>query len=256
MISNSTFEVVALTHRGAMRPRNEDALLVGESILSGMSERPLIEKALTTRPIVAIADGMGGHAHGEVASRLALQVIRSFVYGEIGIANISEAVRTANDALYDLMGSKAELAGMGTTIVGAAFSDNEILYFNVGDSRVYRHKAGNLLLLSHDDVPLGTNAPMRLRSSHAITQSLGGQNRRVSITPHIGRLPLLKSDESLLLCSDGLTDMVDERLLGLTMQNIDELQDQAMTMYNLAMQAGGEDNISIILVRSGESALH
>jgi serine/threonine protein phosphatase PrpC len=173
-IGSVQFEIVALTHRGAIRPRNEDAILVGESMLLGESEAPIVERFVSESPVVMVADGMGGHTHGAIASRSALKVVKSAAKDAVGERIILDALTNANDALYDLMRSQPELTGMGTTIVGAVFLEAAILHFNVGDSRVYRHRHGTLVLLSHDDVPLPSSGPKARRSSHLITQSLGG----------------------------------------------------------------------------------
>lgn len=97
---------------------------------------------------------------------------------------------------------------MGTTVAGVVFSGREALVFNVGDSRAYSIQPGGLVQLSRDDTLFGRRVGSRMHS-HALTQSLGGTTKPQSLQPHIKRMPL-EENEALLLCSDGLTDLLEE----------------------------------------------
>jgi protein phosphatase len=137
---------------------------------------------------------------------------------------------------------------MGTTIAGVAVGEEQIVYFNVGDSRVYRHSGRELFILSHDDVPLGTGSRTS-RLSHQITQSLGGRTAKTPIVPHVGTTSALNAEDTLLICSDGLTDMVPDQLVNSTIAEEQDLERCVRGLLRLALDAGGRDNISIIVAR-------
>jgi protein phosphatase len=137
---------------------------------------------------------------------------------------------------------------MGTTIAGVAVGDDRIVHFNVGDSRVYRLSDRVLQKLTHDDVPLGTK-PGTSRLSHQITQSLGGRATKTPIHPHVGTSSSLDLGETLLLCSDGLTDMLPEEFLVSTRRSISDIENWIYVLLDQALEKGGRDNISIIAAR-------
>ncbi len=104
--------------------------------------------------------------------------------------------------------------GMGTTLVGALLTPTALLTFNIGDSRCYLFSTGRLIQLSHDDVADEGVDHSGHRRSHAITQALGGSSFPTAVEPHVNVDAPLGADETLLLCSDGLTDMVEDNEIG------------------------------------------
>ena len=139
--------------------------------------------------------------------------------------------------------------GMGTTIVGITLTNHCLLVFNVGDSRAYLHSPSSLIQLSVDDVPPITIGASRRRTSHAITQALGGGDRRTPVKPLISMMPNLARRETILLCSDGLTDMLDDNAICDVLDQYDDLYASVNELNRLAMRAGGRDNISIVAAR-------
>jgi serine/threonine protein phosphatase PrpC len=133
---------------------------------------------------------------------------------------------------------------MGTTVAGLLLTANRAVWFNVGDSRVYGQRAKRFELLSIDDVPPGPR-------SGVITQTLGGFCTFVPIEPHMGTEELVLPSR-WLVCSDGLTDMVDDRDIERALAASDE--EAVCTLFDLAMRAGGADNVSIIVVRASTSS--
>jgi serine/threonine protein phosphatase PrpC len=202
--------VAALTHRGAVRDLNEDVLSVDDAILGGDMNQPIVSFLRDDQHVLMVADGMGGHAYGGFASRAALEALVSVRNVFTNESACVDALVAVNDRIYDLMWLRPDTLGMGTTIVGIALLPPSLIHFNVGDSRAYRFGHGGLIQLSHDDTPLASTSSGR-RSSHQISQSLGGRFSRSSIIPHVGAGPPLEPGEALLLCSDGLTDMVDQK---------------------------------------------
>jgi hypothetical protein len=120
---------------------------------------------------------------------------------------------------------------------------------NVGYSRLYRHSSAGLVRLSQDDVPIGTSGPGLRRSSHLVTQSLGGRTANTPIRPHLGSTGPLTVGETLLLCSDGLTDMVGEDDVASAIDPAKDIEESAANLLDLALSNGGRDNIAIVVVR-------
>lgn len=245
-------EVAALTNVGLVRKINEDAILIGGELISEERFGPSLFGLFNPTNILIVADGMGGHHNGALASRTALSAIRMVSPQGRETWRWENAIHFANDAVYDEMDHAPSSKGMGTTIAGVAVGENELIYFNVGDSRVYRHTGKELIKLSYDDVPLGSETQTG-RRSHQITQSLGGRVTRTPVRPHVGISPRLTSLDTLLICSDGLTDMVSDLFVSETIGSETEIEQCARSLLDLALDAGGRDNVSIIVARLSQS---
>lgn len=239
--------MTAFTHRGVVRSSNEDTIGVGDWIRNASMSTPNQWRLTLEAPFLCIvADGMGGHAAGEEASQDAVTKLREKASSTENAEELGELLQQINVQLYDRMQEDSSLIGMGTTVVGAIFAPDRFIWFNVGDSRLYRHRNGFLRQISIDDVPdiaLAGEGGSR-RRTNAITQSLGGTRSYQRPTLHIGPEELIIPSR-WLLCSDGLTDMVDIDAIEecMALQDLDAI----VRLVQLAMQAGGEDNISIIL---------
>ena len=242
-------EIAALTNVGLVRKSNEDAIAVGAELICANVFGPIRFTVTGKNCVLMIADGMGGHNQGALASQTALSFLVGTSDDATEIFQWENALHAANDAIYECMERIPSARGMGTTIVGVAIGETGVIHFNVGDSRLYRHSSGILLRLSHDDVPLGTSGPSISRSSHLITQSLGGRRANIGIRPHVGTASPLTNGDTLLLCSDGLTDMVADSVVASTLDSIQDLERCVSTLLDLAFANGGRDNISIIAVR-------
>lgn len=240
--------VTAMTHQGAVRTENEDSVAVGNWIRNAPMRMPHQWRfALEGSICFVVADGMGGHAAGEVASHHVASRL-SQAGAECGDAKaIQSLLLQINAELYEQMKADSSRIGMGSTVVGLVFKENGLFWFNIGDSRLYQHRNGFLRQISVDDVPAASKSddPHAHPKSGAITQSMGGTSSVQMPVPHIGEVELTAPGR-WLLCSDGLTDMLDidkmEECFG-----TDDLG--AVTkLFNAAMEAGAEDNISIIIV--------
>lgn len=244
-LAQGLIRVAAQTHRGMVRDHNEDAIALGKVLLTGDMAAPIVAEIADETRMLVVTDGMGGHLAGELASRTALESLRERAYPQ-DIPGWREALQQANDRLYDVMRERPKVRGMGTTIVGVAFYAEELICFNVGDSRGYRHSRGALQQLSRDDVPESSDGSVRRVSSH-ITQSLGGLIVRRKIAPHVAAAPSLEPGETILLCSDGLTDMVNDRTISRILDAPAEPAVMARRLVNAALVAGGHDNISVVV---------
>ncbi|MES1148729.1 MAG: protein phosphatase 2C domain-containing protein, partial [Bradyrhizobium guangdongense] len=195
-----------------MRPDNEDTLAVDSRIFTGDMATPVVMTLSSDCCLLIIADGMGGHAHGAMASRAVLDYLVAAVDRLSEPASCAKVIEDANRHLYELMHQHEDALGMGSTLVGAVLTAERLVTFNVGDSRCYLFGSGQLVQLSHDDVPDGP------RRSHALTQALGGSSFPIAVEPHISVDPPLAPGETLLLCSDGLTDMVASQVISDTLK--------------------------------------
>jgi PPM family protein phosphatase len=234
-------EVNAFTHRGRLRADNEDSITVAGWVSDVAMSAPRRSRHELSEPLlVAVADGMGGHAAGEVASRYTIKRLAGETFPG-GAAGVAEALRTINAELYQTMAADPSFLGMGTTVAGLLLTAGRATWFNLGDSRIYRLRDGRLEQLSVDDVPAGPR-------SGTITQSLGGGWSLVPIAPHVGVEEAVLPSR-WLICSDGLSDMLADGEIERAMAASDE--DALRALFTQAMEAGGADNISIIVVSVG-----
>ncbi|MFF3334339.1 PP2C family protein-serine/threonine phosphatase [Streptomyces sp. NPDC002888] len=239
--------VSALSHPGLLRMRNEDSLVVGPwTLCATVTENPqALVFPLGTPLVVAVADGLGGHPHGDVASALVARGIAS-----IGPAlNSEDAVRGAlnacNSAVYEAAGGEgSELAVMGTTVAGVVIRPGSLLVFNVGDSKVFAVSRDGLRQVSVDDSP--PLEPGR-RTTSLVTQCLGGTPGEHTISPHVTAAPLAPGDR-YLVCTDGLTDPVTTDVLAEVLSEHDDGR-AAYELWKAAIEAGGPDNITLAVVR-------
>lgn len=206
-------------------------------------------------PLLVVADGMGGHVAGEVASQLAAETLRKYVLtgADHPVAMLNKAIDQANTLIYRMAKEKNELSGMGTTVT-AAYVDGDVLYWgHVGDSRLYLVRDGELRQVTEDHSLVGElvrsgniSAEEALTHPHRniLTRAVGTSDQ---VRVDSGLLDLIEGDV-VLLCTDGLTNMLsDVEILDITLGSenaVDALIDRANT-------AGGLDNITVIVGRYG-----
>jgi PPM family protein phosphatase len=207
--------------------------------------------------VFVVADGMGGHAAGEVASELAVGEFRSLGgIGELSITTVSSAIERANEAIH-AAGSKKEARGMGTTLVGMALvidREQELwCAFNVGDSRLYRLFDGILecVTTDHSEVQeLVDEGTMSLEDArhysrrNVITRALGAES---SVEPDFWLLPPVPG-ERFLLCSDGLNSEVDDEQIQVILEAETEPSAAATRLVERAVSAGGRDNVTVVVI--------
>jgi PPM family protein phosphatase len=244
-----------VTHVGKQRQHNEDAFLVADEA-----------------KLYLVADGMGGHAAGEIASRIAVDSISEFIlhtreddgtwphaYDEQykrSTNRLMAAVRLANTRVLEAMRKDARLRGMGTTVVACLADEDTMSVAHVGDSRAYLVRDGRLSRLTNDhswvfeQVQAGMlteeeaeKHPLR----NVITRALGGA---LSVSPDASEVAS-KSGDVYLLCSDGLTGMLpEEEILRVVNDNIDDLERACQELIDRANEHGGLDNVTAILVKT------
>lgn len=258
------FRIYACTDTGLVREVNEDHILIGRFIKnSGAMNMEFAaddDFMASFGMLCVVADGIGGTAAGEVASKLALTTIERHFYGfEKSNDNpdayqeaLVSAGRRANETVMQYAATKPECRGMGCTLTGVCLTTSGYLVFNSGDSRVYRFRSGILKQLTDDD----TLVNMAIKAGQMTYEEAEKSDKRHTITNSVGyadfRLkfsqgPELRDGDKLLICSDGLHDLVAiERL-----EEIIEAQQLEQAISSLVAEAklnGGHDNISVILI--------
>lgn len=244
-----------MTHPGRVRPSNEDALLWDPAA-----------------GLFLVADGMGGHQAGEVASHLALETVRGFLEVSRGDQDLTwpfgfdpnlslngnrlvTAVRLANRRVFQAGEEQADYAGMGTTLVAALVEADQLTFCGVGDSRLYLLHGSRLQQLTHDDSWVATvlarepgfdqtqlaQHPMR----HVLTNVVGARDETEI---EVGERPVAAGD-SLLLCTDGLYGALDDATLQILLADPGPLPDTVQRIVATALERNGSDNITALVVR-------
>ncbi len=241
----SYIAVTALSHTGAVRDHNEDSLVAGPwTLCATVTENPqTLFFPLGTPLVVAVADGLGGHPGGEVASAVVVRQLAQIGPSLDSEQAVHDALSACNRAVYAAASNNPELTAMGTTVAGIVFTSDHALAFNVGDSRVYAAGSGGLRQLSTDDRPPGEHP------SSVITQTLGGSDELATVNPHVITTQL-SDDSSYLVCTDGLTDPVPADVLDDVLRQHQDGR-AAFELWKAAIEAGGPDNVTVALVRLG-----
>lgn len=262
-------EFGALSHPGRVRTNNEDHYLVVErrrcrSVLRTNLPAGLLSAADDTAYVMAVADGMGGAAFGELASLLAMRsgweqsttaIKWTWIINDQEIKDLKEHVdlifRRIHQTLLDRAQAEPECLGMGTTLTGAYTVGLEAFIGHVGDSRAYLFHEGNLTKLTHDHT-LAQQCVLQglpiLKGSwhHTLTNVLGGGEQDLHVEFHHVRLD---DGDWLLLCTDGLNDMVPDGEIAAILGRPTTPQNAAQALVDRALDNGGKDNVTVILAR-------
>ena len=241
-------EISAASWTGCVRRQNEDMVLVGNKFIREDSYKTMLVLSREDRFLSAVADGMGGHNRGDVASNDTLRNLQYFFYDIpscLSISDFNEAIVGWLDSVNNYIASKGradeQFKGMGTTLVGMAYYNGEFYSMNCGDSRMYRYHDGQLLQLTTDHSL--SNMTGSGKRSNVITNCIGG-GCHSSYIDMVQMTNDVHSGDVYLLCSDGLTDMVpDQRLCELLGEKAD-----ADALCSAAIEAGGLDNVSCSVI--------
>lgn len=208
-----------------------------------------------------VADGMGGHQAGDVASQLAvdtfreaMQSVRSDMTAEQAKTALCQAILQANEAVFDLASKHDHYRNMGTTVVAALLFEGSAVIGHIGDSRAYKVRDGGLIRLTEDHTLVNELA----KSGQISPEEAANHPRRNVLTRALGTDREVEVDlkgffwkpgDLLLLCSDGLYTMVSEEEMRDTMTAEDlDLEGKADRLIELALEAGGDDNVTVLLI--------
>jgi serine/threonine protein phosphatase PrpC len=247
--------VTALTHVGLRRQSNEDCIAVDRRILTEPMDKPLLSvQALDSPRACLVADGMGGHPAGEIASRAAIEsMLAGLPRTQPDRAGVNALLHATNRFLFDEMARCPQWFGMGTTLAGIVAGAEAVVAFNVGDSRIYRVAEDGVQQLSVDDSEaVGMGFLFSRLPARVLSQCLGGFPDSAELDPHVIELPALEGAE-YLICSDGLYDMLSDAAIADCL-DADPVR-SVQALFEAAMDEGGIDNVSIILARIERAAL-
>jgi serine/threonine protein phosphatase PrpC len=261
------------TDRGRLRPTNEDQFFIAD-LTKAMHVR---QTSLAQPParfgeqhghLFLVADGMGGHHAGEHASALAVTLIEQFALNtfkwfmpltaadaEHVATDFQEAVEQADATIVEVARKRAELHGMGTTLTLAYHYEAELLVIHVGDSRAYLFRDGTLHQITQDHTvvaemmrrgELDSAEARRHRLRHVITNVVGGTEAGVDAEAHSVEL---RPADALLLCSDGLTEMLSHSDITEVVRGEPDPEVACTRLISLANERGGQDNITAIVAR-------
>jgi protein phosphatase len=265
-------DLAALSHEGRVRSNNEDHYLAArfgrswETLLTNLPDGEVPAQAREVGYGMVVADGMGGHAAGEVASRLALRTLVNQVLlmpdwvmrpeealTRQMLLRAVERFREVHAVLTEQAMRDPALQQMGTTMTLAWSLGDDLFIVHVGDSRAYLFRAGGLTQLTRDDtlaqslVDDGEMTPQEAATSrlrHMLTQSLGGGASDLDV--EIEHVKLADGDR-LLLCTDGLTEMVEEPTIAEVLRTSPNAADACNRLVDLALDAGGKDNVTVVV---------
>lgn len=236
-------KISSLTDIGNTREMNQDYLYSSEESVGKLPN------------LFLVADGMGGHKAGEFASRYVVEHIVRSIKGskeEEVVGILSESIETANRKLKEYADAHQQMRGMGTTIVAAVIQGRTLLVANVGDSRLYI--VGDEITqvtqdhsLVQEMVRLGQMDPQSAKNhpdKNIITRAVGVSEKvKIDIFER-----QLRAGEYIILCSDGLTNMVEDSVILQILHGAGSLSDKAERLIELANKNGGKDNITVIII--------
>ncbi len=255
MSDHAPLDVASLSHPGMVRTHNEDSVFVdGDAGLA------------------VLADGMGGYSAGEVASGIAVNVISNGMLQELnsgrelskvditsGLTHaallLQQQIALANKGIYEAAQQRPECAGMGTTLVATVFFQNRVSIGHIGDSRCYRLRADKFEQLTHDhsllqeQIDSGMLTQEQAKYSlnkNLVTRALGIE----AVVPADIAEYRVEAEDVYVLCSDGLTDMVDAEIVReIVTAKRSDLAEAAAELIDVANQNGGRDNVSVVVIR-------
>jgi PPM family protein phosphatase len=263
----------AATDVGRSRTTNEDQFLVAELIRTlrvhqTSLHQPAVQSSRGRGHMLLVADGMGGHSAGEVASALSVEAVEAFVLellrrfsnlaadDEGGVVrDLREAVRRADERILEESASRPELAGMGATLVLGFASGDKLFVLHAGDCRAYLLRGGSLERLTEDHtlvadlVGRGEITAEQARAHprrHIVTSAVGGGHPGVRVD---ARRVELEPGDVVLLCSDGLTDMLDDERIARALAGEPDPERACARLVREANEAGGRDNVTAVVAR-------
>jgi serine/threonine protein phosphatase PrpC len=265
-------EVSALSHAGRVRTNNEDQFYIAkltrslETIQTSLRPGDVPERADEVNHVFVVADGMGGHAAGEVASRMAISSLVKlavqlpdwiFTVDEEHVPEMEWRARRLVEQVSAMLIARGEkdpaMRGMGTTLTAARILGRDLMIVHVGDSRAYLFRAGQLRRLTRDHTYaqvlaetglLATRDAADSRLRHILTNALGGSDEHVDVDIDLVRL---EDGDRLLLCSDGLTDLVDDETIAKTLSQTRVSREACTQLLQLALDRGGRDNVTVLV---------
>ena len=241
-------DISAASWTGRVRSQNEDMILVDNQFIRDDTYKTQIILGREDRMMIAVADGMGGHNRGDIASNDTLRNLHYFFYDIPSCLNISkfnEAMAGWLESINNYIASKGradeQYKGMGTTLVCLAYYNNDFYSLNCGDSRLYRFRDHQLVQLTTDHSL--SNLEGDEKRSNIITNCIGGGSKS-SFIDMVTMTNEIMPKDVYLLCTDGLTDMLSDKAISELLEG----KADANTLCSAAIEAGGIDNVSCCVI--------
>ena len=248
--------MLGVTHVGLARDVNQDNFYVDGSLRGLEQDTADIEKVLSENGqwIAAVFDGMGGENDGEIASLIAAEITKRICEENSAPYDVETIIATINDVICAEMAARR--SSMGSTCVFLQFDNDKYKAWNLGDSRAYRFHEGELIQLTKDHTEAAYYASIfmdediRIGSENKLTQHLGVPGDEFVIEPFATEWMPLREHDLIMICTDGLTHhATDEEIRGVFKREMD-LREKKESLLKLALERGGLDNITIILIEA------
>jgi serine/threonine protein phosphatase PrpC len=270
--SSVQVDVSGLSHTGKVRASNEDHFFVTrigrylETLLTSLPPGEVPERAEEAGYAMIVADGLGGHAGGELAARMAISgLVKLILAMPDWIFRLDESVaadatrrskrrfRYLNELLIEHGSRDPDLHGMGTTLTAARNLSPDLQIVHVGDSRAYLLRETRLHRLTRDHTylqllldskQLSPEEAVNFGPRHVLVNALGGNSEDVEVD--VDQLELMSGDR-ILLCSDGLTDLLDDDAIRLALLECRPSAEACQRLVDLALERGGRDNVTVVV---------
>jgi protein phosphatase len=270
--SRTVVDVAALSHAGKVRPNNEDSFLVtrfGRSMRTLLTNLPSHEAPNDHAEIgyaMMVADGMGGAVGGEIASRTAISTLAELAIetpdwilrlnearGKRVLGRMEDRFNRLKDVLEKRIEKDPDLSGMGTTLTLAVSLGSDLIVSHVGDSRAYLFTCGQLVRLTKDQTMAQLLAEVGVirqedidkhHARHVLTSAIGTSGNEMEVELHHLRIA---DEDQLLICSDGLTEMVSDEDIATVLRKGQRAADTCQELLTMALDTGGRDNVTVIV---------
>jgi len=252
-------ECSAITYIGLVREKNEDNYYVNGKYRddSSISTEGFIDNASRNSYLYAICDGMGGEAFGDLASLIAVKTLLSYQDTDLR-QTITEYIDTTNRLICDAAKNNGNVK-IGTTLALLFLVNNNAYSYNIGDSRIYLFRDGNLYLMTEDHTEAQRLVRMGIikqedvkshKSKNKLTQHLGIDPNEMIIEPYVSEGVNISKNDIFLICSDGLTDMVsDDEIAVCLSDETKNTTDLVKVLAAKTQSAGSKDNATIIIIK-------
>ena len=242
---------------GTVRKNNQDNFYINGKFIENYTQKHITAEGSFDEGVFAVADGMGGESFGDVASDYAVRTLCDFKTEDGGIndENIYDYVDKANNLICDEMRKRGQ--SIGTTIAIADIKDDTASFYNVGDSKCFLFRSGKVKQMTKDHsvvanlVEMGGITPEQAKTDklrHQLSQALGVFPEEFIISPFISEPVSLQSNDAVIICSDGLTDALDESMIAdIIIRNENPFKVSDELVFS-AMQNGSKDNVTVVVI--------
>ncbi|MDQ1913184.1 Stp1/IreP family PP2C-type Ser/Thr phosphatase [Paenibacillus sp. GD4] len=229
-------------------------------------DRAVVQDELNGLSLAIVADGMGGHQAGDIASQMAVELIQfqlQTLHREMSIEErkqlVKSAVEIANEKIFEFASRRENYHGMGTTVVVVLADEQHVVVAHIGDSRAYRVHKGQMEQLTEDHSLVNE----LVKSGQITREEAFHHPRRNVLTRALGTEPTIEVDvrdiaweqgDVLLLCSDGLSSLVDQEKLTVHITGEGSLEEKVVRLISEALNAGGDDNVTVVLMESARDS--